>query len=102
MVQTPDLRWRVLVLSPTGRDASVAADQLRGVGLVGGIVADVIDLIAKLEEGAGVAVIAEEAFRDHLADLTKWAARQPSWSDFPLVVITSRNIYPKEDAVRIC
>ena len=101
MVQTPDIRSRVLVLAPTGRDAAAVVEQLRAAGLVGIACADLIQVINKLEEGAGVAVIAEEAFRNDLAKLTKWAAEQDPWSDFPFVVVTSRHFYPKEDALRI-
>ena len=46
-------------------------------------------------------MIAEEAFRNDLAKLTKWVAEQAPWSDFPFVVVTSRHFYPKEDALRI-
>ena len=67
----------------------------------GVVCADVVELIGRLDEGAGVAVIAEEAFRNDLAKLTEWVAKQPPWSDFPFVVLTSRHIYPKEDARRI-
>ena len=101
MVQTPDIRSRVLVLAPTGRDAAVVVEQLRAAGLVGVACADLIQVIGKLEEGAGVAVIAEEAFRNDLAKLTNWVAEQDPWSDFPFVVVTSRHFYPKEDALRI-
>ena len=101
MVQTPDIRLRVLVLAPTGRDAPVVVEQLRAAGLVGVACADVIEVIGKLDEGAGAAVIAEEAFRNDLARLTNWVAEQAAWSDFPFVVVTSRHLYPKGDALRI-
>ena len=101
MVQTPDIRSRVLVLAPTGRDAPAVIEQLRAAGLVGIVCADVMEMISKLEEGAGVAVIAEEAFRNDLANLTKWVAEQDLWSDFPFVVVTSRQFYPREDVHRI-
>ena len=101
MVQTADIRSRVLVLAPTGRDAAAAIEQLRAAGLSGIACADVIEVTSKLDEGAEVALIAEEAFRNDFAKLTKWVAEQAPWSDFPFVVITSRHFYPKEDALRI-
>ena len=101
MVQRTDIRSRVLVLAPTGRDAAAALEQLRAAGLSGIICSDVSELIGKLDEGAGAAVIAEEAFRIDLAKLTEWVARQPPWSDFPFVVISSRQFVQKEDARRI-
>ena len=101
MVQATDIRSRVLVLAPTGRDATAALDQLRAASLSGIVCAGVVDLIGKLEEGAGVAVIAEEAFRNDFAKLTEWVARQPPWSDFPFIIISSRHFVAKEDARRI-
>ena len=91
MVQATDIRSRVLVLAPTGRDAAAALDQLRAAGLSGIVCAGVVELIGKLDEGAGVAVIAEEAFRNDFAKLTEWVAKQPPWSDFPFIVISSRH-----------
>src|SRR5512134_1983930 len=101
MVQATDIRSRVLVLAPTGRDAAAALDQLRAAGLSGNACAGVVDLIAKLDEGAGVAVIAEEAFRNDFVKLAEWVANQPPWSDFPFIIISSRQFVAKEDARRI-
>ena len=101
MVQATDIRSRVLVLAPTGRDAAAAVEQLRAASLSGIVCAEIVELIGRLDEGAGVAVIAEEAFRNDLAKLTEWVAKQPPWSDFPFVVISSRHFVPKEDARRI-
>jgi PAS domain S-box-containing protein len=101
MEHPTDIRSRVLILAPTGRDAAAALEQLCAASLSGIICADIVELIGKLDEGAGVAVIAEEAFRNDLAKLTEWVAKQPPWSDFPLVVISSRHFVPKEDARRI-
>jgi hypothetical protein len=98
MVQTPDIRSRVLVLAPTGRDAAATVEQLGAASLSGVACADVVELIGKLDEGAGVAVIAEEALRNDLAKLTEWVAEQPLWSDFPFVVVSSHHFFPKEDA----
>src|SRR5689334_7354052 len=101
MLQTPEFRTRVLVLAPTGRDATAAVDQLRLAGLTGVVCTNVLDLIGKLNDGAAVAIIAEEAFRSDLANLRRWVEKQPPWSDFPFVVITTRGLYPKEDTLRL-
>src|SRR5205809_977908 len=101
MTQAPDSTTRVLVLAPTGRDAVAAADQLGAAGLNAVLCADLIELIGKLDEGAGVAVIAEEALRTHFPDLKTWVSKQLSWSDFPFVVLTSSRIYQREDAHRV-
>jgi len=96
-----DTRTRVLVLAPTGRDGDAAADQLRAAGLSAVVCKDILQLIKALQEGAGVAVVAEEAFRKELAALSAWVSKQPPWSDFPFVVLTSQRIYAREDARRI-
>jgi PAS domain S-box-containing protein len=100
MVPSADIQNRVLILAPTGRDAAAAAEQLAAAGLHVEVCNDLPRMIEKLSEGAGAAIIAEEAFRTRLTELADWVARQPPWSDFPFVVLTSRNIYPKEDALR--
>jgi PAS domain S-box-containing protein len=100
MAPSADILTRVLILAPTGRDAAAAAEQLAAAGLNVDVCNDLSGMIGKLSEGAGVAVIAEEAFRTRLKELADWVARQPPWSDFPFVVLTSRHIYPKEDALR--
>src|SRR5690242_19131348 len=101
MIEAPSTRTRVLVLAPTGRDAPAAIEQLEAAGLGAVACASMTELIGKLDEGAGVAVIAEEAFRTGLADLTRWVQRQPPWSDFPFLVLTGQRIYRKEDALRL-
>ena len=101
MPQARDTRTRVLVLAPTGRDGDAAADQLRAAGLSAVVCKDILNLIEALQEGAGVAIVAEEAFRKELAALSDWVSKQPPWSDFPFVVLTSQRIYAREDARRI-
>jgi PAS domain S-box-containing protein len=100
MAATADIHTRVLILAPSGRDAAAAAEQLAAAGLHVKVCSDVAGLIEALNEGAGAAVIAEEALRKGLKDLADWVSRQPPWSDFPFVVLTSRHVYPKEDALR--
>ncbi|MBY0332211.1 MAG: response regulator [Acetobacteraceae bacterium] len=53
-------------------------------------------LIEAMTAGAGLAVVAEEAFRDaDLAPLAAWLAAQPPWSDFPFVLLTGRGSGPE-------
>jgi signal transduction histidine kinase len=86
-----DLSERALVLAPTGRDAGIAAAILKEAG-VPALVCETLDgLRGRLDEGAGLAVIVEEALRDcDLTPLSGWIGVQPSWSDFPFVVLTQR------------
>ncbi|HYD28713.1 response regulator [Brevundimonas sp.] len=86
-----ELSERALVLAPTGRDAAIAAAILKEAG-VPAQVCDTLDALReRLEQGAGLAVVVEEALRDcDLTGLSAWIEAQPSWSDFPFVVLTQR------------
>ncbi|MFN3932685.1 MAG: response regulator [Brevundimonas sp.] len=86
-----DVSQRALVLAPTGRDAAVAAAILKEAGAPVEVCETLDSLQARLSEGAGLAVVVEEALRDcDLSGLAAWIEGQPSWSDFPFVVLTKR------------
>jgi signal transduction histidine kinase/FixJ family two-component response regulator len=81
---------RVLILAPIGRDAAAAAKLLQQAGIASFICRNMDDLLGQLEQGAGAALVAEEAFvREPDERLATWIEGQPSWSDFPFVVLTS-------------
>lgn len=85
------LSRRALVLAPTGRDAAIAAAVLSEAEIATLVCESLADLRARMVEGAGLAVIVEEAMRDaDLAPLSQWINDQPSWSDFPFLVLTQR------------
>lgn len=85
------LSERTLVLAPTGRDAAIAAAILAEAGSPTLVCADLDALMEAMEQGAGLALIVEEALRDRdLGPLSRWIEDQPSWSDFPFVVLTQR------------
>ena len=80
-----------LILAPQGRDAPVAAGILREAGLVAEICNDLRVLQEEIELGAGVAVLTDEAIRSaDVRGVAGWIAAQPSWSDFPFVILTER------------
>ena len=82
---------RILVLTPIGRDARAAAQNLAESNLSCVICLDLDDLNAKLREGAAAALVTEEAFlQGSIQAVEKWVANQPAWSDFPFIVLTSR------------
>jgi signal transduction histidine kinase/CheY-like chemotaxis protein len=79
-----------LVLAPIGRDAAAIVQQLRSAQLDSEVCERLEDLVQRLPSGAGAAIIAEEALiRTDLSALSNWVAAQPSWSDFPFLVLTS-------------
>ncbi|GEJ57092.1 ATP-binding response regulator [Anaeromyxobacter diazotrophicus] len=82
---------RLLVLAPTGRDAELALEVLRGAGLEGEACRGMAPLCEALEAGAGAALLAEEVLSPaQAALLTAWVARQPPWSDLPVLIFTSQ------------
>ncbi len=95
---------RAVILAPMGRDAAVAAALIREAGYYAYICPDLAALIHEVEGGAGLAVIADEAIKTaDLRALMQWLNAQPSWSDFPIVLLTHQGGGPERnpDAVRL-
>ena len=87
--EQPDLDERVLVLAPTARDASLCEAILAEAGVACLICPDLPAACGALAEGAGAALLSEEALtRGGLARLVEVVGRQPEWSDFPLLILT--------------
>ena len=92
----------VLILAPTGRDAVAAEQQLRAAGLDSAVCAGIADLVSRLRAGAGVALVAEEAFAGESSeDLRGWLDAQPPWSDFPLLILTSQQVSRRLHSYRL-
>jgi len=83
---------RVLIHAPRGRDAAVVQGVLSAQRIESRICATRDDFIDCLIEGAASVVLTEEALPELLADdrLIEWLGAQPSWSDFPFVVLATR------------
>lgn len=80
---------RVLVLTPTGRDAAMIEERLVGAGLRCQICEDPAALVAAVREDVGAALIAQEALsaRDAERLLAALDAQEP-WSDVPVLLLT--------------
>jgi len=90
----------VLILTPTGRDATLAAEALGEAGVASEICADLAQLSARIGENAAAVLLAEEALS--AAELPQFLERlrvQPAWSDLPLLILTSAG--QREDAASI-
>jgi signal transduction histidine kinase/CheY-like chemotaxis protein len=89
---------RAVILAPTGRDAAVAAALIQEAGFYANIAGDLAALIHEIEAGAGLAVIADEAIKTaDMRSLVKWLNDQPSWSDFPIVLLTHQGGGPERN-----
>ena len=95
---------RALILAPQGRDANIAADILRDGGLIAEICNDLQKLTEEIVVGAGLAVLTNDVIRNadikslaawvHVqvkaVDVDAWVQAQPTWSDFPFILLTER------------
>ena len=80
---------RVLILAPTGRDASLACQLLSQEGLACLPCLDENILFQEIEAGAAVAILAEEALQPRtLQTLSEVLGKQGPWSDLPLIIFS--------------
>jgi two-component sensor histidine kinase len=93
---------RILVLAPHGRDADVASKLLQEAGWATFVCSDLERLSEEVNKGAGCAVVVEDIIAsDEIFVLAKSIHNQPPWSDFPVVVLTSRADMPERNVVAI-
>jgi PAS domain S-box-containing protein len=87
--QQPSFERRVLVLAPTGRDATLTRDVLSEAGIRTTICSDLPKLVEELGEGAGALLLSEEALHTEvgLHYLGDRLMRQPPWSDLPILLL---------------
>ena len=79
----------VLILTPTGRDATLASAALAQAGIETEICLSLDELTHRLGDGAGAVLLAKEALTEpEVDDLKARLAAQPAWSDLPLLVLT--------------
>lgn len=78
------------ILAPTGRDSKVIHDILGSAGVQTCIEGNVPAVLSAINEvRAGAAILAEEALNQGGIELVeKWLARQPPWSDLPIILLT--------------
>lgn len=78
------------LLTPTGSDGVLAERVLSRWGLQSLICPDVDSLCTAITQGLGVVVIAEEALRPPATErILRRLDEQPSWSDVPVILLTS-------------
>src|SRR5688572_27172027 len=94
---------RLLVLAPTAKDAAILQSVLEPIGVDSDLVSNCVALADEIEQGAAVALIAEEALTaDGGERLIRLLSAQPPWSDFPILVLAHQGADSAElaEAVR--
>jgi len=81
---------RILLLAPTGRDASTMAGILSRGGFTADVCASAEELCRGIGEGAGVAVVTAEALTlPAMRRIAATLAAQPPWSEIPLMIFVA-------------
>src|SRR6202012_5434074 len=90
VVGTSNLEKRVLIVAPTGNDAELSAEFLAHANLLTAICQDVTQLAEEVKRGCGAIILAEETLGERsISSLIQTLAEQPTWSDIPILLITS-------------
>ena len=81
---------RVLILAPFGRDAQLLEETLRRDDVATLSCGSLASLAQQAGQGCAVLLLAEEALGRDTGVLAEVIARQPAWSDLPVVLMTQR------------
>jgi len=85
------VEWRILLLARKGRDAMVIKQLLERAGHESLICESCDELAREGRRGAATVVVTEESLLDVGTDaLDAWLGDQPSWSDFPFVLLATK------------
>lgn len=85
----PQLESRVLVHAPGGKDALLAARVLATADIESLICTSMHEVLGAMDQGVGALLVMEETLMaGTLKLLGDYVARQPHWSDIPILVIT--------------
>ncbi len=81
---------RAVIFTPTGKDGRLIASLLERSEIACHVASSVLDLCQCIRDGAGAAIVSEEAFTggDSITPLHEVLQHQPSWSDFPVILLT--------------
>jgi signal transduction histidine kinase len=81
---------RVLIIAPVGRDAQGMAELLVGHGFKAQICDSLAECAEHIQFGAGALILTEEALElGSISHLFEALAAQPSWSELPLIILTT-------------
>lgn len=78
-----------MICAPFGRDAVLSSEVLQRAGLQTFICKDIGEVMRELEAGAGALLTVEDVVAPgRCPALEEFIARQPTWSDLPVLVLT--------------
>ena len=90
MIEQAQRDESVLILAPTGRDAALSARFLTDAGLRPEVCQNIEELCLKMLDHSGIIFLTGEALvPEAMLCLVEALAHQPTWSDIPIVVLTS-------------
>lgn len=97
---TNDLR--TVIFTPTGKDGRLIAGLLERQEMPCHIAPSLTEVCEYIREGAGAAIISEEAFAGNsIPPLLEVLRNQPPWSDFPVILLTvSGRVTPESERMR--
>jgi signal transduction histidine kinase len=85
----PETDLRTIIFTPIGKDGRLIASLLQRLDMSCHVAANVDEMCRCIREGAGAAIISEEAFvGGAIQPLLEIMQDQPSWSDFPVILLT--------------
>jgi signal transduction histidine kinase len=83
------LESRTIIVTPTGRDSRLIAALLERLSKPCHAAKDIEEASSLITEGAGAAIVSEEAFAGaSIEPLLSALHNQPPWSDFPVILLT--------------
>lgn len=81
---------RTIIFAPIGRDAELMANFVGRLGRPCHVVHSMPELCDAIRAGAGAAIVTEEVLKGSaIGEMQSVLTQQPSWSDFPLILLIS-------------
>lgn len=88
-----DFEQRIVIFAPVGKDARLIGQVLARARLECHICPDLGSVLEALQQGAAALFVIEEAFNPlFMRELTAFLARQPAWSDLPVLVLSQQGL----------
>ncbi|MET0209265.1 MAG: response regulator [Burkholderiaceae bacterium] len=92
---------RLLIFAPYGRDAQVIRDVLGARQIASHICLSQEALIEELSKESAATIVTEETLGDGLNEAIRaYLGRQPPWSDYPFVVLATRDTVRRSEQAR--